>query len=389
MIPRKPFGLPANLKIEESSGKVQEILNVIITAEVNDFYLAIGRTPFCRRQGFLSEVQEVSQIDEDIFNSILGFLLQKQRVDEAKQALDSKRAFHFSGSLSQAVDGINHQCRYRAILVNTLDGPELTVRVLDRNLLALDQIGLQDAHYLKLSEMLRRTKGLILVTGPTGAGKSTTLAAMIQHLIDHYTYHVITLEDPIEFILAPSDSKARAFSLVTQRTVGVDCASYQDGLLDALRMKPEVIAIGEVRDAETMRTVINAAETGHLIIGTMHASTTFQAIDRILTQAGNDARMISQMLANNLLCILSQNLLPSIDSTEAAPKRVLCCEAVFQNREMSKALFNHKAVSPEQMRSFCDEHEGISWNRSLDNLIARGSITAEASSMYRSQEYEQ
>ena len=169
--------------------------------------------------------------------------------------------------------------------------------------------------------------------------------------------------------------------MVTQRSVGVDCASYPKGVLDALRMKPEVIAIGEIRDADTMRTVISAAETGHLIIGTMHASSAYQAIDRLLAQSGPDSRLVAQMLANNLLCVLAQNLIPAKDTSEADPKRVLCYEALFRSKELAQMLLsshlNGQGLTPARIRELIQTGGGIDWNGCLDELVQRDQILAE------------
>jgi len=381
---------PTNLQVDHATDQARDILNLVITSDVNDYYLALGRKPFIRRQGFFNEVGGAPVIDQDKMDAVLRFLLHDRR-QEADAALAARESYHFSGTLSSALDGIKRECRYRAILVNTLTGPELTVRVLDRNLLDLDKLGLQQKHYDKLVETLQRTKGLILVTGPTGAGKSTTLAAIIQHLIEANPYHVVTLEDPVEFILAPRLHRGQpAYSMVTQRSVGVDCASYPKGVLDALRMKPEVIAIGEIRDADTTRTVIGAAETGHLLIGTMHASSAYQAIDRILTQAGPDSRLVAQMLANNLLCVLAQNLIPAKDSSEQEPRRVLCYEALFRCKELAQMLLsshvNGQGITADRTRELIQAGGGIEWNGCLDELVQRGQILAEDAAALKSLE---
>jgi len=381
---------PTNLQVDHATDQARDILNLVITSDVNDYYLALGRKPFIRRQGFFNEVGGAPVIDQDKMDAVLRFLLHDRR-QEADAALAARESYHFSGTLSSALDGIKRECRYRAILVNTLTGPELTVRVLDRNLLDLDKLGLQQKHYDKLVETLQRTKGLILVTGPTGAGKSTTLAAIIQHLIEANPYHVVTLEDPVEFILAPRLHRGQpAYSMVTQRSVGVDCASYPKGVLDALRMKPEVIAIGEIRDADTTRTVIGAAETGHLLIGTMHASSAYQAIDRILTQAGPDSRLVAQMLANNLLCVLAQNLIPARDSSEQEPRRVLCYEALFRCKELAQMLLsshvNGQGITADRTRELIQAGGGIEWNGCLDELVQRGQILAEDAAALKSLE---
>lgn len=378
--------MPTTLKVDEAADSAKDILNIVIKSAVNDYYIAVGRKPFTRRQGFFSEVHEAPVIDQDKLKGILKFLL-GNRTTEADQKLESKEAFHFSGSLSSAVDGINISCRYRAILVNTLTGPELTVRVLDRNLLELDRLGLDPNHHTKIVEALQRNKGLILVTGPTGAGKSTTLAAMIQHLIDSYPYHVVTLEDPVEFILSPQvRGEQPAYSLVTQRSVGVDCATYQQGMLDALRMKPDVIAVGEIRDSETMRAVIAAAETGHLIIGTMHASTVYQALDRILSQAGGDSRLVAQMLSSNLLCVIAQNLLPTTNSTESNPERALCYEVLFRTPELAQHFFQKQTVSPRDIKELIEQGGGISWNTCLNHLVDKRKIHPETASLLKTLE---
>lgn len=380
--------LPTNVEVDEAADQARDILNLVITSDVNDYYIALGRKPFIRRQGFFTEVTGAPVIDEDKMEAILQFLL-NSRLEEARNCIANKESYHFSGTLSSALDQIKRECRYRAILVSTLSGLELTVRVLDRNLLDLDKLGLQQKHYDKLVQTLQHTKGLILVTGPTGAGKSTTLAAIIQHLIDANPYHVVTLEDPVEFLFAPRLHKGQsAYSMVTQRSVGVDCASYAKGLMDALRMKPEVIAIGEIRDAETMRTVITAAETGHLIIGTMHASSAYQAIDRILAQAGTDSRLVAQMLANNLLCVLAQNLIPARNATEQEPRRVLGYEALFRTKDLAQLLYhlNNQSVPPARIRELISAGGGIDWNSCLDELVRREEIDAEVAAALRSLE---
>ena len=380
--------LPKNVEVDQTADQARDILNLVITSDVNDYYIALGRKPFIRRQGFFTEVTGAPVIDQDKMEVILQFLL-NSRLEEARNCIANKESYHFSGTLSSALDRIKRECRYRAILVSTLTGPELTVRVLDRNLLDLDRLGLQQKHYDKLVQTLQHTKGLILVTGPTGAGKSTTLAAIIQHLIDANPYHVVTLEDPVEFLFAPRLHKGQsAYSMVTQRSVGVDCASYAKGLMDALRMKPEVIAIGEIRDAETMRTVITAAETGHLIIGTMHASSAYQAIDRILAQAGTDSRLVAQMLANNLLCVLAQNLIPSRNATEQDPLRVLGYEVMFRTKDLAQLLYhlNNQSVPPARIRELISAGGGIDWNSCLDELVRKEEIHEEVAAALKSLE---
>ncbi len=375
------FTLPSNVPVDQSPDQARDILNMVMTSDVNDYYIAIGTRPFTRRQGFFSEVREAPIIDQDKMDAILSFLL-KGSLDNAKAAIANKEAFHFSGTLSSTLDGINRECRYRAILVNTLTGPELTVRVLDRNLLALDQIGLQSSHYEQLVATLQR-KGLILVTGPTGAGKSTTLAAMIQCIIDSKQSRVVTLEDPIEFIYKASvRENYTAYSMVSQRTVGVDTATVEAGIKDALRQKPDLIMIGEIRGDETMKAVLQNVETGHLMIGTMHAATVYQALNRLM-HCGMDANVIRQTLGNNLLCVIAQDLLPTADSTEEEPHRVLCYEALFcpdrkSNTKFRQTFYGSDTLTMEKMAELIEEGHGATWNKCLETLIENGKLNPEA-----------
>lgn len=367
--------LSSNILTNTAEAEALDILNLVLVSDVNDYYISAGHKPYIRRQGIFEEV-DAPVITQDHLENILKFLLKNKEdaLQEARQQLTEMRSFHFSGTLSRELDGISRECRFRAILVRTINGPQLNVRVLDRNLMRLEALGLLEDHYQRLLSVLRRNKGLILIIGPTGAGKSTTLAAMIQHLVEHFNYHIITLEDPVEFIYQRAP---HAYSLVTQRCIGVDCVSYQQGLMDALRMKPDVIALGEIRDPETMNTIITAAETGHLVLGTLHASTVSQALERLMMAGHNQThRMYRQMLANNLLCVLAQNLLPCKREHLKYPKRVICYELIANSENLSKWLLEDNPKKTEQLQHII-ETDGVSWHQTLERLASMDVIDAD------------
>lgn len=175
--------------------------------------------------------------------------------------------------------------------------------------------------------MAEQKQGLILATGPAGSGKSTTLAALVGYIGRRYGYHIVTLEDPVEYIYPPSKS------LISQREIGTDCPSFATGLRAALRQDPDVILVGELRDLETVKTAMTAAETGHLILGTLHTNDTVQAIDRIIDVFdGEQQKQIRIQLASVLVGVVAQRLIPRADGCgRVAAFEVLLGQPAVQN----------------------------------------------------------
>jgi len=200
--------------------------------------------------------------------------------------------------------------RFRASLFQHLGKRGAVLRIVRREIPALDDLGLPVE---VLRGWLGRRAGLILVTGPTNSGKSTTLAACVVETARSAPRHIITVEDPIEFVFGSSDS------IVTQREVGIDAPSFSDALHQALRQSPDVLLIGEIRDAESAVTALQATETGHLVLASVHGSRISDAIERITQLLPADLRpMLARVLAANLIGVMAQRLLPGRDGARIA-----------------------------------------------------------------------
>ena len=211
---------------------------------------------------------------------------------------------------SYQVSGINCRCHF----YRTIHGMALAIRILPQKIPTLNQLGLPDS----VSELLKEKSGLVIVSGPTGSGKSTTLAAMINAINMSYPYHIITLEDSAEYIF--DDNK----SIISQIEIGKNIKSFSDGIKAAMRENPNVIMIGELRTLEDIKTALFAAESGHLVLTTLHSGSVIDALDRLLNYEEN--LQLKNMFANTFKAIIVQRLLPNKDEG-----KTLCCEVLLRN----------------------------------------------------------
>ena len=211
---------------------------------------------------------------------------------------------------SYQVSGIN--CRWH--FYRTIHGMALAIRILPQKIPTLNQLGLPDS----VSELLKEKSGLVIVSGPTGSGKSTTLAAMINAINMSYPYHIITLEDSAEYIF--DDNK----SIISQIEIGKNIKSFSDGIKAAMRENPNVIMIGELRTLEDIKTALFAAESGHLVFTTLHSGSVIDALDRLLNYEEN--LQMKNMFANTFKAIIVQRLLQNNDKG-----KTLCCEILLRN----------------------------------------------------------
>ena len=234
---------------------------------------------------------------------------------------------------------------------------------------SFEDLGLPDV----IRRVAERPRGLILVTGPTGSGKSTTLAAIIDYLNTNFPYHILTVEDPVEFI---HQSKA---SLVNQRDIGHSCNTFQDALKYALREDPDVILIGELRDLETISLALTAAETGHLVLGTLHTRGAAASIDRIIDSFPSGQQpMIRTMVAESLLAVVSQTLVKRADGKG----RVAAYEIMVVNPAISNLIREGKIFMMEGVIQTGRKDGMILMEQSLMNLISQGIITREETGPY-------
>ncbi len=289
---------------------VNELLALCIEHNASDLHLSAGLAPLLRVEGELKTLdhpplstQELNQLLEDIMN-------EEQRTSFTK---DLEIDFSFS---------IAALARFRVNVFQQQRGPAAVFRVIPTTILSLQQLGLPAI----LSTLADKPSGLVLVTGPTGSGKTTTLAAIIDHINEQRYQHILTIEDPIEFV---HHSKR---SLINQREVGRDTRGFNEALRSALREDPDIILVGELRDLETMRLAMTAAETGHLVLATLHTNSATKAINRIIDVfPAAEKAMIRTMLSESLNAVIAQSLLKKEGGGRVAALEIMMCNAALKH----------------------------------------------------------
>ncbi|MBT3376690.1 MAG: type IV pilus twitching motility protein PilT [Lentisphaerae bacterium] len=273
--------------------EMAELLQLVIDEGASDLHLPVGSPPVLRIHGGLTALDTDPLTPEDterLMKSITSEVNQQRLQEEG--GVDFGFAF-------------GDQARFRVSAFRQKGSVGMVLRSISNALLTLEQIGLPAA----VKDILFRPRGMVLVTGPTGSGKSTTLASMIDIVNQERDCHVITVEDPIEFY------HNHKTSVLTQREIGIDVPSFGEALRRALRQDPDVILVGEMRDLETIGAAITAAETGHLVFGTLHTTGAAETVDRIVDAFPTDQQeQVRTQLASSLICVISQVLLPRIDT---------------------------------------------------------------------------
>ena len=276
----------------------------------SDLYLTVGHSPVMRVEDEMVPISEDLLTSEEINDIIQTILTTKQRRD-----------FDINWELNTSLDMGRHG-RYRVNLLRQRQNSGLVIRRIVSKIPSIADLSLPPI----LEKLSLEKRGLILVTGMTGSGKTTTMASMINHRNERQKGHILTIEDPIEYY------HEHKKSVVTQREVGVDTVSYSTALKNALRQRPDVILIGEIRDAEVMEQALMAAETGHLCLATLHTNNAYQAIERIVNFFPEDQQhQIRLNLSMNLKGIISQRLLPSVKAQGLVPAlEILLNEALVR-----------------------------------------------------------
>ena len=266
------------------------LLEKTMSVNATDLHICAGSKPLMRVNSKLIEVPESKKMMPDDINKIVKIYLD----DNKYKILIEKKVVDFSYSKNQLG-------RFRCNIYRQRGTYAIAIRTLPLEIPQFKQLGLPDV----LKSFVKKTKGLILISGATGSGKSTTLASMIDLINKTYNYHIITIEDPVEYLHKHNKS------MVTQREVGDDALSFSDALRSALREDPDVIMVGEMRDIETIRIALTAAETGHLVLSTLHTSGAVKSIDRIIDAFPNvQQNQIKSQLSTVLEGVVSQQLLP-------------------------------------------------------------------------------
>ncbi len=270
---------------------LDEIVALSVKHNAADLHLCSGHLPHWRRQGVLEPIPQQAALDGDWLETFMQQWLSGVQQDE----LEASGHVDFAITLESGV-------RLRANLFMQRHGLSLALRLIASQAPDIDQLQLPDV----VQQLLQLEEGLILITGATGSGKSTTLAALVDSLNREQARHIITLEDPIEFVHHSQRS------LIQQREVGTHAASFQHGLKAALREDPDVILLGELRDSETIRLALTAAETGHLVLATLHTRGATQAVDRLVDVfPAEEKNLVRTQLAGSLKAVLAQRLVPA------------------------------------------------------------------------------
>ncbi|MEY2553773.1 MAG: twitching motility protein PilT, partial [Ilumatobacteraceae bacterium] len=266
------------------------LLQATVAAGASDLHLSVGRPPTARRDGVLVPFEGVHVLTPQDTERIVFSLLE----DFQRKELEEMQQVDFSFGM----EGVG---RFRANAFKQRNTYALAMRVVPYRVRSLEELGAPTV----ATDLLNRPYGLVLVVGPTGSGKSTTLAAMIDRINATKPLHILTIEDPVEYL------HSHKMSMVNQREVGTDVQSFTDGLRSALREDPDVILLGEMRDLDSIAITLTLAETGHLVFATLHTNDTAQALDRIVDVFPGERRdQIQVQLASTLQAVIYQRLLP-------------------------------------------------------------------------------
>jgi len=271
---------------------ISEILTFVKEQGASDLHISSGEPPIIRIHGDIQKMDIPSLSQEEVHTMLYQILN-----DQQLKLFESDKEIDFALDLK----GI---ARYRVNAFYQSKGEAFVCRTIPTKIMSLEELKLPKI----LSDLTDKTKGLILVTGPTGSGKSTTLAAMIDYINQHKKLHILTIEDPIEFVYEPK------LCLVNQRELGTNTHSFANALRSALREDPDVILVGEMRDLETISLAMTAAETGHLVLGTLHTSSAAKTIDRVIDVFPHEQQnQVRAMFSESLLAVVTQNLLKTKD----------------------------------------------------------------------------
>lgn len=331
---------------------LQELLTQCVHEGASDLHLSAGTPPMFRIDGDIRKITTVPLDRRQVLDMVQSIMSESQRASFAED---------LEADFSIAIEGV---ARFRVNTFMQRHGPAAVFRTIPSEVLSLETLKAPDI----LKRIAEYPRGLVLVTGPTGSGKSTTLAAMVNHINEKYPHHILTIEDPIEFV---HDSKQ---SLINQREVHRDTKSFNAALRAALREDPDVILVGEMRDLETIRLALTAAETGHLVFGTLHTTSAPKTIDRIVDVfPGEEKSMVRSMLSESLRAVISQVLVKKEGGGRVAAHEIMLATPAIKNliredkiAQMYSAVQTGAALGMQTME------------QALNRLVDSGEVTPQA-----------
>ncbi|MAW75580.1 MAG: twitching motility protein PilT [Candidatus Marinimicrobia bacterium] len=328
---------------------INELLKYSLDSGASDLHLSVGSIPMVRIHGVMKKLQlpsmdlpTMEKIRDDVLN------------DNQKKIFKEKLEIDFSTALG-------NEGRFRVNFFNQINGLSAVFRTIPSDIKSSEELGIPPL----MNQLAMKEKGLVLLTGPTGSGKSTTLAAMIDHVNENKSCHIITIEDPVEYFHKSKNS------LINQRELGQSTHSFTNALRSALREDPDVILVGEMRDLETIQLALTAAETGHLVLSTLHTSSAVKTIDRIIDVFPSGQKsQIRSMLSESLLAVIAQKLLQNREKNGRIP----ASEVMIANHAVRNLIREDKIYQiPTLIQS--GGQEGMqSLDQDLQRLLQQGKI---------------
>jgi len=333
--------------------QIEKLFEHLLESKGSDLHLKVGKPPVIRQKGelVLTDFPELSEKDVD---SIVESLLSEDQINRFRKEKEIDFSYDYKGSF-----------RFRGNLFFQKGKIGGVFRAVPREIPTIEGMGYPEI----IREFTENKEGMVLITGPTGSGKSTTLAALIQHINEGQSKHIITIEDPMEFMF--EDKKCT----INQREIGADTLTFYQALRRALRQDPDVIMVGEMRDPETITIAMTAAETGHLVFSTLHTVDTQQTIDRIINSFPPEQHhQIRIHLANTLHAVVSQRLIKRADGSG----RVAVMEIMINTPRIKKLIENNQITTiPKTVEDSKSYYHMQSFNQALFDLVQENVITKE------------
>ena len=345
-------------RLQTQEIRLVEILHKANTLKASDIHITAGSRPVVRIDGKITPLTEYPVLTPEMTQRLLYSVMSEKH----RKQLEEKGQVDFSF-------GVKDVGRFRANVFFQRGSVAGAFRRLPNKIMTIDEIGLSK----KVLELCHKSMGLVLVTGPTGSGKTTTLATLINYINETFPHHIITIEDPIEYVFHHKKS------IVNQREIGEDVDNFADALRAALREDPDVILVGEMRDLETMEIALRAAETGHLVFGTLHTNTAISTITRIIDVfPPNQQEQVRIQLSFVLQGVISQRLIPKIGGG-----RILAYELLIPNTAIRSLIRENKLQQIYSIMQSGQAETGMqTMNQSLASLYRIGLITLEDAYKY-------
>lgn len=337
--------------------KLNELLLTTARQNSSDLHLAVGRHPTLRIDGVLIPLQKESLLTPEMTENLIFNLLAPEQKEKFLKEKEIDLSYSFEDKARFRIN-IFYQRGYMAA----------ALRLIPAQIKTLEELNLPPI----LHDFTKLSQGFVLVVGPAGHGKSTTLAALLDEINHNRTDHIITIEDPIEYMF--SQDKC----IVSQREVKTDTLDFHNGLRSLLRQDPDVVMIGEMRDTESMATAMTAAETGHLVFSTLHTNSASQTVDRIIDSFPAEQQgQISSQLAATLVGIISERLIPRIEGG-----RLPACEIMISNPAIRNLIRERKAYQIDLVIETSVQEGMLTLNRALVDLVKKKAISLENAELY-------